>query len=69
MKGALGIRLIGPAPASIGRINDIYRFVFYIKCHEYDKLVRIKDFLEEQMKELLSRNELVQFDFDPVNTL
>ncbi|MCI8530323.1 MAG: primosomal protein N' [Lachnospiraceae bacterium] len=69
VKGALGIRLIGPAPASIGRINDIYRFVFYIKCHEYDKLVRIKDFLEEQMKELLSRNELVQFDFDPVNTL
>lgn len=69
VRRALGIRLIGPAPASIGRINDIYRFVFYIKCDEYDKLIRIKDFLEEQMKELLSRNELVQFDFDPVNTL
>jgi len=61
--------LIGPAPASIGRINDIFRFVFYVKCAKYDKLIHIKDVLEEKIQRMQLVNESVQFDFDPVNTM
>ncbi|MCM1025445.1 MAG: primosomal protein N' [Roseburia sp.] len=63
------IRVIGPVPAVIGRINDIFRFVFYVKCGKYDKLVEAKDLLEEELQERRLRTETVQFDFDPVNTL
>ncbi len=61
--------LIGPAPASIGRINDIFRFVFYVKCAKYDKLIHIKDVLEQKIQMMQPMNELVQFDFDPMNTM
>ena len=62
------IQLIGPAPASIEKINDIFRFVFYVKCPEYDTLIRIKDMAEEKLKEW-QQPETVQFDFDPMNTM
>lgn len=62
-------QIIGPAPASIARVNDIFRFVFYIKCREYDKLVEIKDILEEKIQEWQLTDELVQFDFNPMNTI
>ncbi len=61
--------VIGPAPASIGRINDIFRFVFYVKHTEYERLVHTKDVLEERLKRLSPRRETVQFDFDPINTV
>ncbi len=63
------VQIIGPASASIGRINDIFRFVFYVKCPEYGKLVNIKDLLEEEMQRQPSGEDSVQFDFDPMNTL
>lgn len=63
------MQIIGPAPAAIGRINDIFRFVFYVKCAKYDTLVKVKDVLEEKIQGEQLRTELVQFDFDPVNTL
>ena len=63
------IRVIGPAPASIGRINDIFRFVFYVKSGKYAKLVEAKDLLEESLQDLRLRSETVQFDFDPMNTI
>lgn len=63
------VSVIGPAPASIGRINDIFRFVFYVKHPKYDKLVQIKDILEEKLQIWQPRQETVQFDFDPVNTM
>ncbi len=57
--------VIGPAPASIGRINDIFRFVFYVKCRKYDKLIETKEFLEEEIQKM---HVTVQFDFDPMHT-
>jgi primosomal protein N' (replication factor Y) len=59
---------IGPAPANISKINDIFRFVFYIKDKEYDKLVEVKNILEERVK-ALKPTESVQFDFDPVGAI
>ncbi len=63
------LQVIGPAPASIGKINDIFRFVFYVKHQKYDRLVRIKDILEEKLEFMQSGSESVQFDFDPMNTM
>ena len=61
------IRVFGPAPAGIGKVKDIYRFVFYVKCRQYDALVRVKDRLEAYLKAHPLKNETVQFDFDPMN--
>lgn len=63
------LTIVGPSPAAIGRINDIFRFVFYLKYEEYDKLVEIKDTLEKMIKQMDLKRESVQFDFDPMNTL
>ena len=65
---AEGCRIIGPAPAGIARINDVFRFVFYIKGEKYGKLVEVKDALEAVLQEK-GIPEIVQFDFDPMNTL
>lgn len=68
-RGQERMQIIGPAPAAIGRINDIFRFVFYVKCVKYGTLVKVKDVLEERIQGEQLRTEVVQFDFDPVNTL
>ena len=60
--------VVGPAPAAIGKINDIFRFVFYVKYQNYDKLVQVKDVLEEKLQLWQPKQETVQFDFDPMNT-
>ena len=61
------LMVIGPAPAAIGKIHDIFRFVFYIKYEKYDTLVEIKDALEEKAAMLQSSKEMLQIDFNPVN--
>ena len=63
------IQVIGPAPAGIGKINDIYRFVLYVKHEEYETLRGGKDMLEQRIKEMDLRQINIQFDFDPMNAL
>lgn len=60
--------VIGPAKASIGKINDIYRFVLYCKSAQYDQLVRIKDQIEQELQSFGLKDENVQFDFDPMDS-
>ena len=62
-------QIIGPADATIGKINDIYRKIIYIRHDEYNKLTEVKDLTEalmEQKKKEWSRC-CVYFDFDPMN--
>ena len=40
--------MIGPTQASVSKINDMYRHVLYLKHSDYEKLVQIKDILEEK---------------------
>ena len=63
------IQVLGPAPANISKINDIYRYVFYVKHAEYDVLVEVKDRLEETLRQWQPRQMSIQFDFDPVSVL
>ncbi|MBR4831631.1 MAG: primosomal protein N', partial [Butyrivibrio sp.] len=66
-----GAVYIGPAFASVGRINDVYRIAVYVKLDDYEKLVELKDMLEKYTRDLSDAGKLgdigVQFDFDPVN--
>ncbi|SDA66482.1 replication restart DNA helicase PriA [Butyrivibrio sp. INlla18] len=66
-----GSVFIGPAAASIGRINDIYRMAVYVKMSDYQGLIYYKDLLEKYIRSLEDQGKLryisVQFDFDPVN--
>lgn len=68
MKDKEGLHVIGPAEATIGKLSDLYRHVFYIRHEEYQVLVEIKDRLEAFCREKEMKNQMVQFDFDPMNT-
>lgn len=59
--------LIGPTEACIGKINDIYRYIFYIKHREYQVLTAVKDALEQTIHAMKWNADSVQFDFDPMN--
>ena len=62
------IQLIGPADATIAKVNDIYRKVIYIKTKEYQDLVLLKDRLEYYMKDNRDFGRVsVQFDFNPMS--
>lgn len=60
---------VGPTAATVGRVNDIYRQVLYVKAVHYEILKEIKDFMEgyiscsEEFKRIS-----VQFDFDPMSS-
>lgn len=61
--------IIGPATASLAKVNDIYRFMIYIKQTDYDLLIGIKDYLEGYInysEHFKGCN--VQFDFNPINS-
>ena len=64
---AQGVSVIGPSEASIGKINDCYRFVVYCKASEYANLIRVKDGMEKHLDAPGRRTENVQFDFDPMD--
>jgi len=61
--------IIGPAKATIGKINDTYRQMIYIKNENYDNLVEVKDFIETYTRQHAKRfaSVLTYFDFDPMN--
>ena len=62
------IQLIGPANATISKVNDIYRKVIYIKTREYRNLVLLKERMEWHIRDNRDfQNVSVQFDFNPMN--
>lgn len=58
------VTLIGPTVGAIKKINDIYRFVIYVKSNDIEKLIQIKDKAEEYKAEDRIK---VSFDLDPMN--
>ena len=62
------LQMVGPADATIARVNDIYRKVIYIKTKDYQNLVLLKDRLEYYIKDNKDFGQVsVQFDFNPMN--
>ena len=62
-----GFRIIGPADAPIAKIQDIYKKILYIKHERYEELVNIKEWLEQEQKNIpIPRKVMVQYDFNPV---
>lgn len=56
--------LIGPVPASVYKVNDIYRKILYIKHQNYDILIRI----QQHLQDLWDQSEhgkagTIQYDF------
>ncbi len=63
-----GLKMIGPASAAIGKVNDIYRRVIYLKEKDYDRLVALKDEIEVFAKDLTDKKKInITFDFNPMN--
>ena len=63
------LQVLGPSKAGISKINDIYRYVIYLKHINYDMLIQIKDNLEPKIKNnLLKKDTYVFFDFNPMHT-
>lgn len=65
----LNIKTIGPTDCSVGKINDIYRKVIYIKDSQLENIISIKDEIENQKEsnELL-KDVMLQFDLNPMNS-
>lgn len=67
VKGQKQVELIGPASPGIGKINDIYRKVVYLKTKRYDTLVTMKNRLEQYIEVNAGFNTMrIQFDFNPM---
>ena len=57
------VKEIGPAEAAIGRINDRYRRMIYLKSASYKELTDIKDVIEQYMDDHQDKDIQVTFDF------
>ena len=62
------IQVLGPTVAAIAKIKDIYRYVIYVKAAKTETLLLLKNALDERKITMHSGQEIVQYDFDPVNT-
>lgn len=61
--------VIGPAEATVSKVQDYYRKVIYVKQENYDILTKVKDKIEKYMKEEMKQQDcFLQFDFNPMNT-
>ncbi|SFG72387.1 replication restart DNA helicase PriA [Lachnospiraceae bacterium C7] len=67
-KKASSIQVVGPADASIAKINDVYRKVIYLRTKDYQSLVDLKDYIEQYIRDNYDFSKVtIQFDFNPVN--
>ncbi|MBR3762519.1 MAG: primosomal protein N' [Lachnospiraceae bacterium] len=66
-KGKSHIQVLGATPAAISKVKDVYRYVIYVKASRPEILMILKNALEERRITKHSGQEIVQYDFDPVN--
>lgn len=58
--------VMGPAPASIGKLRDIYRQMIYVKSKRIEILTDIKDRAEAYFDTAKAANVRIGFDLDPM---
>lgn len=63
-----GLLLMGPSKAGLSKLNDIYRYVIYLKHQENEVLIQVKNRLQVYLnRSERYRNLSVQFDFNPMS--
>jgi len=63
------LQIIGPASPYVGKVNDVYRRIFYIKGDEDKLLIEEKNLLEQYIEMNKGFDKVrVQFDFNPMHT-
>jgi primosomal protein N' (replication factor Y) len=56
--------VIGPVPAPVYKVNDIYRKILYLKHEKYDILIRIQKYIQTRWDETDDCRKLtIQYDF------
>lgn len=62
------LEIIGPASPGIGKVNDVYRKVIYLKSESYATLIKMKNHLEQYIEVNSGFQKMrIQFDFNPMN--
>ncbi len=62
------ICLLGPGDATVGKVNDVFRKIIYIKHGNYNQLISYKDEVERYLlSDTKYRDVSVWFDFDPMS--
>ena len=62
------VQLIGPASPYVGKVNNVYRRVIYVKHAKYEVLIGMKDKLEQYIEMNSGFSKLrIQFDFNPMH--
>lgn len=62
------LMIIGPSKAGLSKINNIYRYVIYLKHKNNDTLIQLKNRLQIYLSRVEEYKKLsVQFDFNPMN--
>ena len=63
------LQVLGPTSAGIAKIKDCYRMVLYCKHQDYQRLVDVKNIIEQEMKkEETYKKVSMQFDFTPMTS-
>ncbi len=58
------LEVIGPVPAPVYKVNDIYRKILYMKQENYDILIRIRNYVQDRWDETEDCKQLaIQYDF------
>ena len=61
------LQIIGPASPFVGKVNDVYRRVIYLKSGDYRSLTVMKDHMEQYIEMNKGFQMLrIQFDFNPM---
>lgn len=62
------MEIIGPASPGVGKVNDVYRKVLYLKAKSYGTLIKTKNYLEQYIEVNPGFQKMrIQFDFNPMN--
>lgn len=57
-------QVIGPAVPAVGKVQDVYRRILYVKDHEPERLIKLKDQIEAYVEINSGFRDLhIQFDF------
>lgn len=62
------LEIIGPADPYVGKVNDAFRKILYLKCSKYGMLIKAKNYMERYIQANSGFRTLrIQFDFNPMN--